>query len=272
MSKQIVVQTSPDLINATTVGFIELEFDKLIWSKGYRVIHEKALKCPCKSKRVNQQSNCKNCGSTGWIFINPIETRMSLYGMNQNTDYKQWSEENMGRVNISVMNKDRVSFMDKITLIEGISTFNEVRHFKKSSNNELFVYCSYHIREVLYVGLFISETTILQRLVEVEDYTFDGNKVFLTSKFLANFIDDNTYSISIRYSHQPQYYVQDLPRTVANSRKAYDGNEEFQNLPLNAIGRSAHFILDMENMEIVRLSPLRNNSRSILNSAKPNLQ
>lgn len=253
MSKKIVIQSAPDQINKTTVGFIPSEFDKLIFEKGYRVVHEKTLQCPCKSKRINQLSNCKNCGGVGFLFINPSETRVILRSMNENTKFLQWSEEHMGNVNISAMNKDFFVYMDRITLIEATAHFNEVRHFKKSQDNKLFAYCSYHIKSIEYVGLFKDENSKLTRLTETIDYTFDGNRLFLTDKYVNAFIDDNTYSVTVRYTHQPQYHIIDLPRQVANSRKSYEGKEEVQQLPISAIGRRSHFVLDVENIAHSRL-------------------
>lgn len=251
--KKVVVQAPPPNLDTNTVGFIENEFDKLIYQKGYRVVWEKALECPCKSVRTNQQSNCKNCGGTGFLFINPNEIRVVLRNMNENTAYKAWSQENLGNVAISAMNKDRLVNMDRLTLIESEANFNEVRHFKISQDNILFAYCSYIICSVDYVGLFVNETTQLTRLVEGIDFTFEGNRLFLTNKYVAGFVDDNTYSVTIRYIHKPQYYVVDINRQVANSRKAFGGVEEFQNLPIAAVGRRAHFVLETENINHSRL-------------------
>lgn len=253
MAKSVVIQAAPSTPRHTTVGFYSEEFEKLIWDKGYDVIHEKSLQCPCKSKRVNQLANCKNCGGTGWLFINPVQTKMVLRNMNENTQYKAWSKENLGNVALSSLNINRLTNMDRITVIKAEANFNEVRHFLKSEEDILFTYCSYHIKTIEYVGLFVNETTALTRLVKDIDYTFDGNKLYLTNKYVTNYVDDNTYSVTIRYIHQPQYHVLDINRQVANSSKMLDGKEEFQNLPIAAVGRRAHFVLDTENIAINRL-------------------
>ena len=67
------------------------EFDTLIHQKGRDVLLETALQCPCKSPSTNQQSDCKNCGGTGWIFVNPRETRMVLTAINAVTEFRPWS-------------------------------------------------------------------------------------------------------------------------------------------------------------------------------------
>jgi hypothetical protein len=253
MEKKVVIQAPPPNLYPTTDGFIESEFDVFIYQKGYDVILEQALECPCKSTRTSQLSDCQNCGGIGWLFISPIETRMLLKSMNENTSIKTWSTENLGNVNISSMSKNKLCNMDKITLYKNIATFNEVRHFKLSQNNQLFTYCSYNIKKIKYVGLFVDSTHPLTRLVEGVDYTFDGNKIFLDTKYNSAYVDDNTYSITVRYLHYPQYYVIDLPRQVISSRKTFEGKEEFQDdLPVSAIGRRAHYVLDASNIATAR--------------------
>lgn len=255
MAKDVVIQSAPEGVHPTTNGFDEIsKFDALIWEKGYDVVHEKCLQCPCKSVRVNQLSNCKNCGGTGWVFINPSQTRMVLRNMNENTSQKSWSKENIGTVNISIMNRDHITYMDRITLLKSVAYFNEVRHFKMSSRNDLlFVYCSYNIKKINYVGLFVDESTAFTRLKEGDDYRFEGNRLFLNAKYNDQFQDDNTFSVTVSYEHFPQYYIQDIPRQVATSRDSLDGQEELDKLPIAAVGRRAHFVLDAENISQDRL-------------------
>lgn len=252
MSKQVVIQQAPAQLANNTPNFFQEEFEKLIWDKGYRVIHEKALTCPCKSKAVNQLSNCKNCGGTGWLFINPTETRMILHNMNQSTEYKAWSQENLGNVSISVINSDRLTYMDRITLIESEADFNEERHFKKSIDNVLFTYLSYHAKSIKYVGLFIDENTLLTRLDSTQ-YSIDGNKLFLDASFLADYSEDFPYTVTVSYIHQPQFHILDINRQVMNSRSKLYGKESIQDMPIAAVGRRAHFVLDTQNINHTRL-------------------
>lgn len=238
----------------SVLGFNQSWFENLIDQKGYNVIHEKALQCPCKGKGTNALSTCKNCGSCGWIFVNPYSTRMVLHSMNQDTQFKDWGQENLGTVHISVRNADRLCYMDRITLIDSTADFNEVRHFRRSDDGVLFAYCSYHIKEVNYAGLFLSDSEPLKKLVENTDFTFDGNKIFLNSSYDAFWDEENPFSITLRYVHQPQYHVIDLSRQVANSRiDILDKKAQMVDLPLAAVGRRAHFVLDTENIGFTRL-------------------
>lgn len=250
MAKKIVIQTPPTQPALNTVGFDQSEFEKTIAEKGYDVIWEKALRCPCKTSSTNHSSKCKNCGSVGWIYINPVMTKMLLHSMNENTKFKAWSQENEGQVAISFLNQDQLCYMDKITLVKNTATFNECRFFKKSDTDLLYTYLSYHTKSIDYIGLFVDDDSPLTKLVENDDYTFSGNRLFLTSKFVAGWENDSTYGVTIRYKHQPQFYIWDINRQVADSIIFVDGKETQVKLPLSAIGRRAHYVLDADSVNI----------------------
>jgi len=263
-STPIIAQTPPSLVAAPAIEFRKNDFEQAIWTKGYRVIHEKALKCPCKSKNSNQQSNCKNCGGTAWIFINPVETRAILHSMNRDTQFKEWSEEDAGNVNISMMDKDNLSFMDRITLEDARAVFSQALHFKEK-DGILFTYAAYNIKEVSYMGLFIDVDSKLQRLEEGTDYTLEetnstsckgiyGNTIFLNEKYTSMWgASGEDLSITIRYIHAPQFYVVDLKREVMTTLVKNKGKEESISMPVSAVGRRGHYILDKENLSETRL-------------------
>lgn len=252
--KQIIIQKSGS--NGKVVpNFIKSDFDNAIEKKGYNVIHEKALKCPCKSENTNQQSNCKNCGGTGWIFINSTQTKMILHSMNRETKFKDWSEQNLGTVAVSSMIRDQLSYMDRITVVDGRTFFSEVLHLKVISDDDqrLFAFTTYNIKSVFYAGLFISVDQQLTRLIENTDFTFVKNQFFLDESFYDENNDD--ISITIRYEHAPQYHVLDLSRETMQSIVAEPGGnkETVVDLPISAVARRAHYILDNENIAYTRL-------------------
>ncbi len=249
----IVSQTPPNLGSSPNIEFRKNDFEQAIWLKGYTVIHEKALKCPCKSKNSDQQSNCKNCGGSAWIYINPTETKAILHSMNRSTEFKEWSEEDIGKVNISMMDKDNLSYMDRLTLIDGKAVFGQALHFKEA-DGVLFTYTAYNIKEITYIGLFIDVNSKLQRLVIGEDYTYENNTIYLNSKYTSTFNASNKdISISVRYVHAPQFYVIDLGREMMNTQIKKEGRQESISMPISAIGRRGHYILDKENLSGTRL-------------------
>lgn len=239
------------------------EFDKIIYQKGRDVIHEQALQCPCKSKATNQQSNCKNCGGTGWIYINPTYTRFVLSGIDAVTKYIGWSEELRGVVNISTPSRFNLSFMDRITDVNAESIHSEVV-FCKQSQGSTIALSTYPIKTILYIGLFVSTSEPLRQL-ESDQYTIQGNVITLSSSILPPIVKD--ISITIRYKHAPVFHVLELKRDAMQSfRMTLNGVEENQQLPLSGYGRRAHYVAGAMTAE-----QLLDNSQPTTGCSEPSL-
>jgi len=250
----ISIRQTPSLVGAPSIDFRKNDFEAAIHLKGYDVIHETALQCPCKGKNSNQLSDCKNCGGVGWVYINPVKTRAILHSMNMETQYKEWSKENRGTVSISVRDVERLSYMDRLSVLDGEAIFGEVLHFNRSESDVLFAFTSYNLKSILYAGLFIEADEKLQRLIETEDFTFENNIIYLDSKYLSLFEEkDGDLSITLRYIHAPQYYVIDLVREVMVTIIKEKGQDKSVSLPVSAVGRRGHYVLDAENLSKTRL-------------------
>lgn len=250
------VSNTPNFTTSTgRVDFVKQNFDNLIIQKGYDVIHEKSLRCPCVSKNSNQLSSCKNCGGSSWIFINPKLTRMVIHSMNLNTKYKEWSQENIGTASISALAEDETSFMDRITVKDGIAIFTEVM-FLKNYNDIWYWNTIYNIKEIIYIGLFKTVDEPLLPLVYGTDFIYVDNKItFLTANiYIDPLLDEQDISISVRYKHSPQLHIIDSPRETMQSfiNIAGAGEEEI-NLPVHSIGRRSHYVLDRQNFDNTRI-------------------
>ena len=222
------------------------EFDNLVFQKGRDVYLETAIQCPCKSDVTNQQSNCKNCGGTGWVFINKRKTRMVLTAIDVVNEYKPWSEELRGTVNVTSHVEDELSIMDRITAIDGESIHNEVLFLRQKANN-VFAYATYDIKKVLYIALFNGENNKLDRLFNEVDFTIKNNVILFKNKnFHFDKVTDN--SITIRYIHAPQFHVIEMRRDTMQSFIWSNNREVNQNLPVSAIARRAHYQLSGQNI------------------------
>lgn len=251
MANTIITETPAAALTTKRADFRKELFDAILFQKGYDILHERAIACACKSPSTNQQSNCMNCGGSGWFFINPTKTRAILTAMNRATKYKEWSAELIGRVNITTQHELRMTEWDRITVLDGESVFTQVIHIKKAENDVLFSFIDYIVKEFLYVGLFESVTSAYSRLIKDVDYTFDENKFFLNDKYMALYntkTEDNPISISLRYIHPPQYHIEDMNREIMSSWENKTGTEERLNLPIHGVARRAHYILAMNNI------------------------
>lgn len=226
------------------VDFNRNDFDNIIYQKGRDVLFEKSLLCPCKGKSTNQQSNCKNCGGTGYIFYNPKKTRMVVQGLSVVSETKAWSEESRGTVNITCNDDERLSYMDRITILDGTAIHQEVVFFKKSSQNEWFCYTAYPVKKILYAGLFQTTLTPLLNVSELISTPTDKPGIIKLSLPL-NVVVDKEYSVTLRYEHAPSFHVIEMRRESMQSFKLDESTqtEINQKLPLSALGRRSHYVL-----------------------------
>ncbi len=243
------------------VDFEESEFDILIEQKGRRVMIEKSCVCPCKSSVSNHLSTCKNCGGTGIFFISREETKIVIQGMNVSLEYKPWSEEVAGMVNITCKNKEKLNYLDRITVLDAESVYDEVLHFKESEETvpRMFSFTVYNVKRVMYCAMFQGISTPHKILVEGTDYTITDNKVFLDAQYTEEDI-----SVTIKYCHEPAYYVMELRRETMDSYKYVEGKDKLIHLPTSAIGKRANYVADSQNLKgdriISNLLPINTNT------------
>ena len=251
-TNSIISQTPPTLEGKARVDLVKSDFDAIVWQKGYDVYLDKALRCPCRSGNDHQAlSSCKNCGGSGWVYLNRYQTKMVLQSMNLDTKFKEWSEERIGTVRITAMNRDEIAFMDRITVIEGRTIVNDVV-FPVDYYGELRARVNYEILEIDEIFLFAGSGTPLKRLFEGTDFdilTDNQGKPTNLLRFDSSYSGIDQMTISIRYQYAPQFHVLDVTRQIM-STQALDkssGADIVADMPVSAMGRRSHYVLDEQN-------------------------
>jgi len=242
MAKKITVSKAPNLIGRPQVYFNKEGFEAAIWAQGYDIIIERAVRCPCKTQGSDNLSSCKNCGGTGWLFINPVKTKAIITSQNSSVKFAAWSEETVGDANITVRDSDRLGFMDRITVIEGESIHSQTA-YPVIYDDTLFAFLDYKPKEILEVFMFVADNEKLA-LLSYDEYRIDGDKIYLDDKFK----DIQDITISLRYVHAPQYHVIETTRDVMVSTTFKVGEtKKTSQMPISARIRKSHYIIDKEN-------------------------
>lgn len=244
MAKNIITAAPPNLIGQPQVNFRLNDFEAAIHTKGYDILTEKALRCPCESKGQGALSGCQNCHGTGYFFINPLKTRAIITGINSDSKYKDWSVERIGNVSLTVRDDDRenLSFMDKVTLLGKYSIFSENLTVRKTNDGTgTFVFTTYKVGEITAIYVFSAEDSPLVKLSS-SDYSLSSeNKSVININLGA--VPDNM-QVSVFYKHEIQYNVIDLPHEIrASYIRDKNGAEQRIFLPMNAVARRSHFLL-----------------------------
>lgn len=231
----------PNLIGQPTVDFDKNNFDSVIWLKGYDVVKYDAIQCPCTGG-MNPQINCENCLGTGWLFINPIQTKAIISSINKNTEYKYWSPEFKGTVSLTLRDVEHLSFMDKIVLKDSASLLSEVRPIRVHEGQS-FVFASYPVSSINSIFLFSNANEPLIRL-DPSLYSISAENPYVI-KLSSSIVYPANFNnvLSVDYKHKMQYNVIDIPHDLRMSTTR-DNNGKLQKfeLPMQAIAQKSHYV------------------------------
>lgn len=237
MSESIIKRTPPNLISQPQVAFRKRDFDAVIWSHGYDIVVERAVRCPCDHSG-SPRSDCNNCHGTGFFYVNPSLTKAQITGINANNDYKQWSLQNIGTISITTQESDNIllSYYDRLTIKKEYASFSEVIPIRTSDSN-YFIFTIYQPTNIEAIYLFEGPTQKLKKLTTSDYHISELNPYVIIFD-----IDVHDYeAVSVLYNHELQYYLIDFPHEVRTSlKKNTDGVFERVPLPKNAIARRLH--------------------------------
>src|SRR5690606_331934 len=208
---------SSQMITPPRADFDKNRFDTLVAQEGVDVAVEKALQCPCKTQKINNLSTCKNCGGTGWIYVNRRLSRFVLQSMDFQNKEEVWSRLVHGVVKITAPAEEKLSFMDRITRLNSNSIFSQVVQFEQDRNGIYYGFLSYEPKDIEYLGLFITADDKLQQ-VNSSDIKITNSRIELAPTVELPYIDDNNpLTATIRYVHAPVFYVFEHNREVVDN-------------------------------------------------------
>lgn len=245
MGQTIITQPPPNISKEPNVQLNKGSLDAFIHLKGYDVYHEKAIPCPCKVEGQDNLSSCRNCLGTGWVFLNKVKTRMLVHSMNLQTKYKEWSREILGTASITARDVDKLSYMDRITLLNTDTLHSQIIH-PAIYQNKYFAYLDYPLIKVESVFMFIDPDRPLVKLEENVDFNINSSVFSLN---YSKYYQKPNITISISYHHSVAFHIIDLTRDILTMeiRNDISGIKEWKDLPIAAVGRKAHLVLGLDN-------------------------
>ncbi len=239
--QNVIVQPPLNIPYPVSVDFEGELFTGAIWDKGYDVIHEQSAECPCKGRNASPLLTCMNCLGTGWVSVGALETRAIITSLNYQTKMLDWTMQKIGMAQITLPYNlgQSLSYMDKITVKDSEAPFSERLNIY-IDGTAVRANLTYPPVAIEGVYKFVDPRQPLQKLQQGTDYVFDIEPWVIT----LNGLSVNDF-ISIRYRCHLVYYVVDIPHDVRNSyRNVSMATEENQKLPVQAVGRRAHYVLD----------------------------
>ena len=240
--KHITIEPIKSEIGKARVDFQPDAMDDLIAQKGLDIIYESAIVCPCKAQGGSHLPSCLNCGGSGLVYINPLQTKMVVQSINfKEKRFVDWSEETDGTVNITTRNDVRVGHMDRITILDSNSLYSQMVHLERYGN-DLFGYLSYDPKSVLEAYVFEGQNKALQKLND-DEFSIDGNAVKLLNKNIGIESTDGI-GLTIRYLHEVQYLVVSNIHDIRNTKIREGGKVVGKRLPVSAIAKRLHNVME----------------------------
>lgn len=234
--------TPPNLLSQPDVRlFRKNDFEAAIWQKGYDVIIEKAIACPCKGLSGSAKTTCQNCLGLGWLFINPIATKALVTSINRDTKFQHWSPEMIGTISITVRDQERFHHMDKVTFATRSGVMSEVRKVLLN-DDQPFIFCSYNVEKIKNIFIYTLDNVKLTALTSA-NWSIGSNNSTIVLLNDVVFPEPFNGVVSIEYEHRVTYNIVDLPHDF---RSTFMINEKGQNIeynmPIQAIARRSHFV------------------------------
>lgn len=246
--RNVVDAREQSMYGQPVIQFRPNDFNAAIWSHGYDVICEQAVRCPCEGSSGAPLPDCQNCHGFGYFFINPMRTKALITGLNRNTNYVQWSPELIGTASITVRDEDRrlISYFNRITVEDESAFYTEmsvVRDLVMDGQHRLICFLTYAPIDIGGVYLYRGSDRQLVKL-GLEDYSIAENNPYclVINDALGVQAGDG---ISVSYEHRVEYHVIDLPHEIRSSlgRDKASGQFEILRLPIQGICRRSHLVL-----------------------------
>jgi len=231
------------------VDFRTRDFDRLAEQKGLRVRIDKTIRCSCvREVQGAPLARCVNCNGEGVIFYDTREARAIVQSLNYKRMLKEYGEILVGTYMITTQYRDRVSWMDRVTVLDGEAVyfqniFPELRNKDESQEaSELLVYEPIVVDKAF---MFVDEYTAHRILVEDTDFTMVKRKLVLSDDLKQEMIDNDEAKkyISVRYRYLPTYYVMDVVKHIRNTKVLQPGHtEKVEPLPIHALMKESHHV------------------------------
>lgn len=241
----------------SNAGFDRGNFIDAIDGKGYKCYVERAFQCGCRNRSTGSPSpTCRNCGGSGWIFVNKRETRVVIQQMNRSTKFKSWTKEDAGNVSCSFLPGEDISFMDRITNLDLLSSYSEnIQIFSIDGNQSFVGKTVYYPLEIVGAYLFAGENVPLIPLQHNTDFTIQDNLFKLSDNSLLDGLYNTagstlgartSYGVSLRYLHSPSFHIIDITRerVKTKSKDCSDGLFTLKDMVTHAIAQRTHYIID----------------------------
>lgn len=244
-STQVGQPSTPPSVRPDVAGFrVPFDRDKftmLIASHGYDVIWEKATLCPFirGPGPKDHDITCVECNN-GWMYYAPTETRMHIQSLGLEQQYFAYGHFESGRAQITAYPEMRVSFWDRITLVNSRARMTDRVKRQRDGLRDRPKFDPIAIDDLRWATGAKTYATAVQDV----DFTIDeatGEIVWVTDNRPGA---DTWYSIV--YFFRPQYVVMDMAHHIRDQPIPLPNGTSDQSweFPIQVVAQLDRFIRD----------------------------
>jgi len=198
------------------------QFDLLIHQKGYRVTWEQAMFCSCYSTSGQPNYECDTCHGLGYVYFNPVETRIAVASIAGNKQQDRIGLNDVGYAYATTKTSDLVGFRDRFTFTDFTTRFSEVVERQPVGIPDILRYPVTSINCVRQLDMIFT--------IE-EDFIVDPNSPRQLLWLTESIVPGDNYSIL--YITKPVYIVINIEHEIRGSWVVSHalGGEKFVALP-----------------------------------------
>lgn len=195
-------------LSAQTVDFDRDAFTRFIADKGYSVTWEKAVLCPNVPAGGlaprDHAISCQICDNgLGFIYVDPIETKMLMQGVKLNQSFYAYGRWDMGNMVVTAEPEFTINYWDRLTLCNGVSRFNQRLTRQRESRSDKLKYAALCIEYLAWVD----RTGALVTFTVDNEFSLsaDGSEIVWTTDQ-----PDAGSIYTVAYKFRPRYVILDL--------------------------------------------------------------
>lgn len=225
-------------LNAQTVDFDRDAFTRFIADKGYAVTWEKAVLCPNVPPGGlaprDHAINCQLCDNgLGFLYVDPIDTRMLMQGMKLNQSFFAHGRWDMGNMMVTAEPEFQINYWDRLTLCNGVSRFTERVTRQRGETSDKLKYAALSVEYLAWVN---RSGALVTFTVDNEfSLSADGSEIVWTSDQ-----PDAGCLYSVSYKFRPRYVVLDL---IHHHRDSTIKGTHYE-FPVQAVAKLDYLIRD----------------------------
>jgi hypothetical protein len=214
------------------------EFSTIINQKGYDLLWEKALKCPCipEEKTGQPDFNCLLCHGRGWYWFDPQDIKAVMTNFGENVRYNQAGEIAAGTAYLTTLPENKLGFWDRVTNLDSRIRHSEIlTHGDHGGKDKL----RFQPTDIVYCRSLSTE------YIANKDFLFDPN-AFELDWSLTGQEPESGDRYSVEYLMPPRWIVIDITNVIRDTFvKSKKAGITFLELPLRATVRLEYLVFNV---------------------------